>query len=92
MTWDAPAQTSGAIEAITAAVRARNFAEAAERSRVELLKAPNDAQLWTLNGACRAAGRERRGDSGNAEPTREPTRDGDVHRGHVSTSSVWDGR
>jgi tetratricopeptide (TPR) repeat protein len=46
----AAAQTSDAVEAIAAALRARNFAEAAERSRAELAKAPNDARLWTLNG------------------------------------------
>jgi tetratricopeptide (TPR) repeat protein len=46
----ASAQTTGAIEAITAALRARNFAEAAERSRVALQQTPKNPQLWTLNG------------------------------------------
>jgi tetratricopeptide (TPR) repeat protein len=41
---------AAAVEAITAALRAGNFAEAAERSRVALQKAPNDPRLWTLNG------------------------------------------
>ena len=36
------AQKSAAVEAITTALRARDFAEAAERSRAALQKAPND--------------------------------------------------
>jgi Flp pilus assembly protein TadD len=55
----APAQTGGAGEAITAALRAGNFAEAAERSRVALLKALNDARLWTLNGMALAGAGKR---------------------------------
>jgi tetratricopeptide (TPR) repeat protein len=55
----APAQTSGAVEAITAVLRAGNFVEAAERSRVALLKAPNDARLWTLNGLALAGADKR---------------------------------
>src|SRR5690349_6307463 len=43
-------QTTGATDAITAALRARNFAHAAERSRVALQRTPNDPQLWTPNG------------------------------------------
>jgi cytochrome c-type biogenesis protein CcmH/NrfG len=46
----APAQTGHPGEAIAAALRDGNFAEAAERSRAALLKDPNDARLWTLNG------------------------------------------
>jgi tetratricopeptide (TPR) repeat protein len=52
------AQTTGAVDAITAALRARNFAEAAERSRAALQQTPNDPRLWTLNGmALAGAGR-----------------------------------
>ena len=46
----ASAQTTEAVDAVTAALRAGDFAQAAERSRVALAKAPNDARLWTLNG------------------------------------------
>jgi tetratricopeptide (TPR) repeat protein len=46
----AHAQTVGAVDAITTAPRARNFAEAVDRSRVALQQAPGNAQLWTLNG------------------------------------------
>jgi cytochrome c-type biogenesis protein CcmH/NrfG len=55
----AAAQTSGAVEASTAALRARNFAQAAERSRAELLKAPNDVRLWTLSGLALAGAGKR---------------------------------
>ena len=46
----ASAQTTEAVDAVTAALRAGDFGQAAERSRVALTKAPNDARLWTLNG------------------------------------------
>ncbi len=46
----ASAQTTETVDAVTAALRAGDFAQAAERSRVALTKAPNDARLWTLNG------------------------------------------
>lgn len=51
----ASAQTTDAADAVTAALRARDFAQAAERSRVALAKAPNDARLWTLNGLALAS-------------------------------------
>ncbi len=44
------AQTTGAVDAITAALRDRDFATAVERSRQALKQAPKDPQLWTLNG------------------------------------------
>ncbi len=43
-------QTSGAVDAITAALRDKDFATAVERSRQALKQAPKDPQLWTLNG------------------------------------------
>ena len=46
----AQTKTGGGVEAISAALRARNFAEAAARSRDALKQTPNDPQLWTLNG------------------------------------------
>jgi tetratricopeptide (TPR) repeat protein len=54
-----PAQTGGAAEAITAALRAGNFAEAAERSRAALVNTPNDARLWTLQGMALAGAGKR---------------------------------
>ena len=51
----ASAQTTEAVDAVTAALRAGDFAQAAERSRVALTKAPNDARLWTLNGLALAS-------------------------------------
>jgi tetratricopeptide (TPR) repeat protein len=51
----ASAQTTGTIDAVTAALRAGDFAQAAERSRVALTKAPNDVRLWTLNGVALAS-------------------------------------
>jgi Flp pilus assembly protein TadD len=44
------APKSRVVDAITAALRARDFAEAAERSASALRQNPNDPQLWTLNG------------------------------------------
>jgi Flp pilus assembly protein TadD len=44
------AQATGGVEAIRAALRARNFAEAVERSRAAMRPTPNDPQVWTLNG------------------------------------------
>ncbi len=44
------AQKSAAVDAITTALRAKDFAQAVERSRSALQKTPNDPQLWTLNG------------------------------------------
>jgi len=38
------------VDAITAALRARDFEQAVEHSRSALRKAPNDPQLWTLQG------------------------------------------
>ena len=49
------AQTTEAVESIPAALRAKNFAEAVERSRLALRQAPNDPQLWTLNGLALAS-------------------------------------
>lgn len=46
----AQTKTGGGVEAISAALRARNFADAAARSREALKQTPNDPQLWTLNG------------------------------------------
>jgi Flp pilus assembly protein TadD len=46
----ASAQTTEAVDAVTAALRARNFAQAVETSQAALARAPNDARLWTLNG------------------------------------------
>jgi tetratricopeptide (TPR) repeat protein len=44
------AQKTATIDAITAALRAKDFPQAVERSRSALQKLPNDPQLWTLNG------------------------------------------
>jgi tetratricopeptide (TPR) repeat protein len=38
------------VDAITAALRAKNFQQAVERSRSALQQTPNDPQLWTLQG------------------------------------------
>ena len=51
----ASAQTTEAVDAVTAALRARNFTQAVERSQAALARAPNDARLWTLNGLALAA-------------------------------------
>ena len=50
------------VDAITAALRARDFEQAVERSRSALRKAPNDPQLWTLQGMALASmGKRERG-------------------------------
>ena len=41
----ASAQTTEAADAVTAALRAGNFAQAVERSQAALARAPNDARL-----------------------------------------------
>src|SRR5690349_1623715 len=46
----ASAQTGGAVETITGALRSHNFADAVAQSRAALQRTPNDPQLWTLNG------------------------------------------
>jgi tetratricopeptide (TPR) repeat protein len=46
----ASAQTTEAVQATTAALRAGDFAQAVERSRAALQQAAGDPQLWTLNG------------------------------------------
>jgi cytochrome c-type biogenesis protein CcmH/NrfG len=47
---DLRARTNGQAEAIMAALRARDFDAAVERSREAVRTAPNDPQLWTLHG------------------------------------------
>jgi Flp pilus assembly protein TadD len=49
------AQPPDAVGAVTAALRERQFAEAAERSQQALRHAPNDPRLWTLNGLALAS-------------------------------------
>jgi tetratricopeptide (TPR) repeat protein len=48
----ASAQNKGAeaADAVTAALRARDFAQAVTRSQAALQQTPGDRQLWTLNG------------------------------------------
>jgi tetratricopeptide (TPR) repeat protein len=53
----AAAQT--AVDAITAALRARDFAQAVERSQAALREAPKDPRLWTLNGLALAGAGKR---------------------------------
>jgi tetratricopeptide (TPR) repeat protein len=43
-------RTNGQAEAIMAALRARDFDTAVQRSREAVRTAPNDPQLWTLHG------------------------------------------
>jgi tetratricopeptide (TPR) repeat protein len=43
------------VDAIRAALRARDFEHAVERSRSALRQAPNDPQLWTLQGIALAS-------------------------------------
>jgi tetratricopeptide (TPR) repeat protein len=59
------AATKEQVEAITAAMRARDFDRAVELSRVALRDAPQDAQLWTLQGIALS----RKGDTGAALTT-----------------------
>src|SRR5437588_3691330 len=53
---------SGAIEPITAALRARDFEQAVELSRAAVQKYPDNAQLWSLHGIALAS----KGDSKEA--------------------------
>src|SRR5436190_10949396 len=56
------AATKDQIEAISSALRARDFDTAVELTRSALTASPNDAQLWTLQGIAFS----RKGDSGHA--------------------------
>ena len=49
-TKPAPSQPAAAADGVAAALRARDFAQAAERSQAALKQAPRDPRLWTLNG------------------------------------------
>jgi len=56
------AATKEQADAISSALRARDFDTAAELARSALKASPNDAQLWTLQGIALS----RKGDGGNA--------------------------
>ena len=58
----AAAATKEQVEAISAALRARDFDSAVTLARSALKASPDDAQLWTLEGIALS----RKGDSGNA--------------------------
>jgi tetratricopeptide (TPR) repeat protein len=49
-TKPAPSQPAAAADDVAAALRAREFAQAAERSQAALKQSPKDPRLWTLNG------------------------------------------
>ncbi len=48
-------QTTEQVDAIVAALRARDFDRVVERSRAALQQSPNDPQLWTLQGMALAS-------------------------------------